>query len=71
MRRAALLLAATAFASVALTTPAGASLTCRDLGPVPGYGPVCVVECVLTTSPRLDPKDLRGSLPTLVAQCPA
>lgn len=71
MRRTPLLLAG-ALAAAAFATPsANASIYCQDLGPVPGYGPVCTVRCVLTTNPQINPKDVKGTLQSLVVQCPA
>jgi hypothetical protein len=68
--RPALLLAAALGAAV-LSAPAHASTTCRDLGPLPGWGPVCVVECQATMSPVVDPKSLGKTLRSLVVDCPA
>ena len=54
MRRSALLLIA-AVAASALSAPAArASVTCDDVGPVPGYGPVCTVTCAMKTQVHLD-----------------
>lgn len=50
---------------------ASASPYCADLGPVPGYGPVCLVRCVLGTQPEVDPKDVAGTVASLVPVCPA
>ena len=50
---------------------ASASPYCADLGPVPGYGPVCLVRCVLGTQPEVNPKDVAGTLASLVPVCPA
>ena len=70
MRRTALLLAA-GLTVAGLAPSAQASLYCSDLGPVPGYGPVCTVKCVLGADPQVDPKDVRGTLQSLVVVCPA
>jgi hypothetical protein len=70
MRRLPLLLVAAA-AAASFAAPANASLYCRDLGPVPGYGPVCTVECALGTSPQVNPKDVPGTLRSFVVVCPA
>lgn len=63
------LLLSAPLASVA--APAAASPYCADLGPVPGYGPVCTVHCVLANDPEVDPKDVAGTLGSLVPVCPA
>jgi hypothetical protein len=40
----------------------------RPVGPVPGYGPVCTVQCVAGSVPaEVDPKDLGALVPV----CPA
>ncbi len=57
--------------AAAFATPAHASPYCGDLGPVPGYGPVCVVECVLGTHPVVNPTDVRETLGSLIVTCPA
>jgi len=49
--------------------PAHASLTCGDLGPVPGYGPVCTVECLLGGRHTVDPKDVQGTVRSFVPYC--
>lgn len=71
MRRSLALLPLAAAAAFALPAPAQASLTCRDLGPVPGYGPVCTVECALATHPEVNPKDVPGTLRSFIVVCPA
>lgn len=64
------LVAGAALASVA--PAANASLTCPDLGPVPGYGPVCTVRCVLGHEGNVNIKDPVGTLHSLVViMCPA
>ncbi|HEX8003754.1 MAG TPA: hypothetical protein VF519_13780 [Mycobacteriales bacterium] len=70
MRRTALALtAAAAFATLA--PAADASLYCSDLGPVPGYGPVCTVKCVLYGA-EVNVKDPVGSVLSIVRiVCPA
>lgn len=70
-RTAALLIAAAAAASLATSSPASASLYCSDLGPVPGYGPVCTVKCVLGADPEVNPKDVGATLRSLIVVCPA
>jgi hypothetical protein len=70
LRRPALLLAAALGAAV-MSTPAHASTTCQDLGPLPGWGPVCAVECQSTISPRVNPKNLGDTLRSLIVNCPA
>lgn len=74
-RTAALLIAAAAAASLATSSPASASLYCSDLGPVPGYGPVCTVKCVLGSTevpPEVNPKDPIGTVADIVLiVCPA
>lgn len=70
MRRLPLLLVAAA-AAASFAAPADASLYCRDLGPVPGYGPVCLVQCALGADPNVNPKDLGETLQSLVVYCPA
>lgn len=70
MRRSALLLAA-GIAVAGLAPAAEASLYCSDLGPVPGWGPVCTVKCVLGADPEVNPKDVRATLQSLVIVCPA
>ena len=64
MRR--LLLLVLAAAPLLATAPARANVYCADLGPVPGYGPVCTVRCAMTAVPEEvdpSPKDLvRGML---------
>jgi hypothetical protein len=71
MRRSALavlaVLAATAFA----TPPANASIYCTDLGPLPGYGPVCTVKCLMTVHPEVNPKNVGETLGSFIVQCPA
>ena len=70
MRRLPLLLVAAAAAGT-FAAPAEASLYCRDLGPVPGYGPVCTVQCVAGTNPEINPKDVFGTLSSFFVMCPA
>lgn len=70
MRRIALLLAA-GLAVGTLAPAAQASIYCSDLGPVPGWGPVCTVKCVLGADPQVNPKDVKGTLRSLVIVCPA
>ena len=60
MRRTALLLAA-GLTVAGLAPSAQASLYCADLGPVPGYGPVCAVRCALGTQVHVDPKNIKGT----------
>lgn len=71
MRRTLALLAIAAAASFGTSSPAGASLYCPDLGPLPGYGPVCTVRCVLgATDPNV--KDPVGTVMGLVTVvCPS
>lgn len=70
MRRFSLLLVASA-AAASFAAPANASLYCRDLGPVPGYGPVCTVQCFLGQA-DVDVKDVRGTVNSIVQTvCPA
>ncbi len=64
MRLPLLLVAAAAAASFA--APADASIYFSDLGPVPGFGPVCTVKCVLGADPQVNPKDVKGTLSSLV-----
>ena len=71
MRRSLALLPLAAAAAFAIPAPAQASLTCPDLGPVPGYGPVCTVECALGTRPTVDPKDVTGTLRSFIPVCQA
>lgn len=66
--RSALLVAAV---TAAFAAPADASPYCADLGPVPGYGPVCTVRCVLAYQPEVDVKDVKGTLASLAPVCPA
>lgn len=72
MRRFALLVAAAAAAGT-LSTPADASLYCNELHGIPGtgWGPFCTVQCVMGVDPKVDPKDVRGTLGSLVIVCPA
>lgn len=67
MRR--LLLAAAVAATAASFAPsASASIYCSDLGPVPGWGPVCTVKCVAGHDwLGADIKDLSSLVPV----CPA
>ena len=69
--RAFLAVAALSAAVATFATPATASPYCADLGPVPGYGPVCTVRCVLGVQPEVDVKDVPGTLGSLVPVCPA
>ena len=55
--------------AAAFATPAHASITCADLGPVPGYGPVCTVECLLAAHPAVDPKDVPRTVRSFVPYC--
>ena len=73
MRRLALtLVAGAALTTFAAPSPANASLYCSNLGPVPGYGPVCTVKCILGHDFQVDPKDVKGTLVSvLVIVCPA
>jgi hypothetical protein len=71
MRRTFALFAVAAAASYGMSSPAGASLYCADLGPVPGFGPVCTARCVLGA---VDPdvKDPVGTVVGVVTVvCPA
>lgn len=52
-RTAALLLFAGLTGSLAPAASAG--FTCADVGPVPGYGPVCTVTCVMQYDPSVEP----------------
>ena len=53
MRRLSLLVLAAAAAGPLLAgAPARANVYCADLGPVPGYGPVCTVRCALKADLR-------------------
>lgn len=70
-RTTALLLAAVAAASLASASPADASVTCKDLGPLPGWGPVCTVRCAMTVQPEVNPKDLGATLGSFIVMCPA
>lgn len=71
-RTAALSLVAAAALATLAPAPANASLYCQDLGPVPGYGPVCTVRCILGHQSNIDPKDIRGTVISLVTiVCPA
>lgn len=70
MRRLSLVLVAAA-AAASFAAPAGASLYCRDLGPVPGYGPVCLVQCQLGMQPEVNPKNLTETLRSFIVMCPA
>ena len=67
MRR--LLLAAAVAAPAASFAPsANASLYCADLGPVPGYGPVCLLHCVVGHDwAGVEPKDLSTLVPVCYA----
>lgn len=57
-------------AAASFAAPAQASLTCRDLGPVPGYGPVCTVQCLLGGA-DVDVKDVKGTVMSIVGVvCP-
>ncbi|HEU0132954.1 MAG TPA: hypothetical protein VFQ85_18385 [Mycobacteriales bacterium] len=49
------LLALAVAAAAATAARASASTVCSDVGPVPGYGPVCTVTCALTSRPYVDP----------------
>jgi len=61
---------AAAFTSLA-PAPANASIYCGDLGPVPGWGPVCLVGCLLGAV-DVDVKDLVGTVEGVVTHmCPA
>lgn len=72
MRRTSLALLAAVAATSFLTPAAEASIYCSDLGPVPGYGPVCTVKCVLGAAPGIvDPKDIKGTIGRLAIVCPA
>jgi hypothetical protein len=65
VRRTALFLAAaTATALLSSAPGAQASVTCEDVGPVPGYGPVCTVTCALKT--QVDPA---GPRPVTLDTC--
>lgn len=69
MRRLALALVAGA-AVASLAPAADASLTCRNLGPVPGWGPVCTVQCALGAA-DVDVRDVRGTVESLIfVVCP-
>ena len=58
-------------AAASFAAPAEASLTCRDLGPVPGFGPVCTVQCFLGQA-DVNVKDIRGTVESvLFVVCPA
>lgn len=58
-------------AAASLATPVHASLYCSDLGPVPGYGPVCSVQCALGGA-DVNVKDPVGTVwSVLVVACPA
>lgn len=70
MRRLLLTLAAGA-AAASLAPAADASLYCRDLGPVPGYGPVCLLQCQLGMDPQVNPKNLGETLQSFIVMCPA
>lgn len=59
----------TAAAAASFAAPAGASIYCSDLGPVPGYGPVCTVKCVLAHDPT--PIDVKRLGESLSIVCPA
>ena len=70
MRRVALTLVAVA-AAASLAPAAGASLYCADLGPIPGYGPVCSVQCALGSA-DVDLRDPVGTAESvLIVACPA
>lgn len=58
-------------AAASLAAPAQASLYCSPIGPVPGYGPVCTVKCLLGGA-DVDVKDVEGTVMSIVGvACPA
>lgn len=73
MRRLALALVAGAALATVAAPSANASIYCSDLGPVPGYGPVCTVKCVLGhQGGPVNVKDPIGTLHSyVVIMCPA
>jgi hypothetical protein len=70
-RTTALLLTAAAAASFASASPANATVNCQDLGPLPGWGPVCTVRCAMTVQPEVNPKNAGETLRSLIVMCPA
>lgn len=70
-RTTALLLTAAAAATLFSSSPANASIYCQDLGPLPGWGPVCTARCVMGVQPEVNPKDAAATLRSLIVMCPA
>ncbi len=57
-------------AAASFAAPAEASLYCRGIGPVPGFGPYCTVQCVLGQA-EVDVTDVRGTVHSFVGVvCP-
>lgn len=70
-RTTALLLTAAAAATLLSGSPANASVTCADWGPLPGWGPVCAIRCQMGMEPEVNPKSVPDTVRSFVVMCPA